>query len=370
MSSNVTDNVPAASTPADNTPAQALQEFNFDTYKSIITSFPRTTTDLTNLANSYHATLTPQGHKDLAAQALRDLLFRSRHELDMAKQLDRLSTAIGPKFKMADWLPDDGALPDNTDATLRSRVDLVHRDGTMGLQGSWLIGNLLNPIRTLFASCYENFQKTRHYRKALDTAKAKLAEVHIDHNATEMRWRNKEEVLRDRLRRRETKLDTAMNTLAIWGNCIRENGAYTRALWHIIRSQQQRFVNASEYREIVRHRALARARRPRVIRHSQNLAVVDVTALPAGGCMVCMGLRQRMAAVYGYVPGRLELATKSGPPDGPGFVAELELDGTEDVGVVESCTLRATTLQCPMTLVRLGWTGSMRRRRCLAAKQR
>jgi len=334
MSSTATDDVPAASTSADDTSAEELQDFDFDTYKGIITSFPRTTTDLTNLANSYHATLSSQGHKDLAAQALRDLLFRSRHELDMAKQLDRISTAIGPEFKLADWLPDDGALRDETDATLQSRVDLVRRDGTMGLQGSWLIANLLNPIRKLFASCYENFTKTRRHRKSLDTAKAKLVEVHMDHNNTETRWRGNEEVLKDRVRRRQNKLDTATNTLAIWGNCIRQNNAYIGALWHVVKSQQHRAVSESEYREIVRHRALARARRPRVIKHSQNLNLVVVTTLPAGGCMVRLSLRQRITALYGYVPGRSELAVKSGPPDGPGFVAELNGEEHEGGDVV------------------------------------
>ena len=125
---DMSSNTASESVPAADISNQELQEFDFDLYKTIITTFPHSTTDLTTLATTYHATLSPQGHKDLAAQALRDLLFRSRHELDMAKQLDRISNAIGPNFKMADWVPDDLAAPESVHATLKSRVDLVRRD--------------------------------------------------------------------------------------------------------------------------------------------------------------------------------------------------------------------------------------------------
>ena len=249
----------------------------------------------------------------------------------MAKQLDRISNAIGPKFRMADWIPDDGALPDDIDATLKSRVDLVRRDGTMGLQGSWLIANLLNPTRKLFARCRELLAETRRQRKSLDTVKAKLAKKHIDHNSTETRWRDKEKTIRERERKRDRKLQIAVKHLVDWGNRVRDDDARMGALWHIIKTQQHQGVSGSEYRGVVQRRALARAKRPRVIRHSPNLNLVNVTTLLAGGGIVRIGLRQRVAAVYGYTPGRLELAVRNGPPDGPGFVAEL--DGEEDKGV-------------------------------------
>jgi len=103
------------------------------------------------------------------------------------------------------------------------------------------------------------------------------------------------------------------------------------ALWNMMKFYQRRLVSEEEYRQVVKWRTLAKVRQPRVIGHSFNLRSVDVTTLPADGTMVRIGLRQRVAAVYGYTPGRLELAVRNGPPDGPGFVAEL--DGEEDKGV-------------------------------------
>jgi len=106
-------------------------------------------------------------------------------------------------------------------------------------------------------------------------------------------------------------------------------------LWQVIRLYQQQAVSASEFKSVIKWRALARARLPRVINHSSNLKLVKVTTLPADGCMVRIGQLQRIAAVCGYIPGRLELATNSGPPDGPGVVAELDNLEAESFNVVK-----------------------------------
>jgi len=338
MSSNTATDIVTAADTSD----QELQEFDFDIYKTIITSFPRSTSDLTTLAMTYHATLSSQGHKDLAAQALRDLLFRSRHELDMAKQLDRISNAIGPNFKMADWIPDDGALSDDIDATLKSRVDLVRRDGSMRLQGSWLIASLLGPIRRLKARDRDTKAEFARQRKWSHKLMVRLASVHVDYNLTLRQLMDQETAVREELLKTQGKLDVATNSMTSWANCIRENDAYIGALWHIIKTQQHQAVSGSEYRGVVQRRALARAKRPRVIRHSQNLNLVDVTTLPAGGSTVRIGLRQRVAAVCGYIPGRLKLAVRSGPPDGPGFVVELNGEEGESLGIVKPTSNYAT----------------------------
>lgn len=323
MSSNAaTDNVSAG-----DAPDQGLQEFDYDIYKDIMTSFPRSITNLITLANTYHATLSPHGHKDLAAQALRDLLFRSRNELDMAKQLDRVSNAIDLKFKMADWIPDDGPAPDSEDATLKSREDLVRRNGSMGLQGSWLIANILGPIRRLQARHREMKMDLKHQQKWSHKLWARLANVHVSYNVAVKQLIDQENTLREELHNTQVNLDTATNSLVAAGNWLPEDDATIRELKHVIKTQQQQAVSGSEYKWILQRRAFARAWRPRVIRHSLNLNQVAVTTLPADGCMVRIGL---------------ELDIGTGPPDGPGFVEELEGAEDESLEVVEPTSNYAT----------------------------
>jgi len=111
------------------------------------------------------------------------------------------------------------------------------------------------------------------------------------------------------------------------GNWLREDDASIRSLKHKIQAQQQQAVSGLEYKWVVQRRAFARAWRPRVIRHSLNLNQVDVTTLPAGGCMVRI---------------RLELPVRKGPPDVVGFVEELDGEDDESLQVVEPTSNYAT----------------------------
>ena len=153
---------------------------------------------------------------------------------------------------------------------------------------------------------------------------------------------DQENTVKEELLKIQGKLDIAINSMTSWANCIRKNDAYIGALWHIIKTQQHQAVSGSEYRGVVQRKALARAKRPRVIRHSQNLNLVDVTTLPAGGIMVRISLRQRVAAMYDYIPGKLELAIRNGPPDGPGYVAELDGEEGESLEIVKPTSNYAT----------------------------